>query len=110
MGRIAKHTDLSWEVPGLRADVDVPLEYPAFLVPDVVTWANAEWHDDPDRERRDGSPASHRLKPLSAEGLTTFTAVSPSRAIPRRVSAPGCTSLTAEESASATALSYPAAA
>jgi hypothetical protein len=66
MGRIAKHTDLSWEVPGLRADVDVPLEYPAFLVPDVVAWANAEWHDDRDRERRDGSPASHRLKPLSA--------------------------------------------
>ncbi len=26
MGSIAKHTDLSWEVPGLRAHVDVPLE------------------------------------------------------------------------------------
>jgi hypothetical protein len=26
MGDIAKYTDLSWEIPGLRAFVDVPLE------------------------------------------------------------------------------------
>jgi hypothetical protein len=64
MGRIAKYTDLSWEVPGLRADVDVPLEDPTFLVPDLVTWAGAEWHDDRDRGPRDlgvppGGGSSH---------------------------------------------------
>jgi hypothetical protein len=65
MGRIAKHTDLSWEVPGLRADVDVPLEYPAFPGSDLVPWAGAEWHDDPDREPQHESAAGQRLKPLS---------------------------------------------
>ena len=29
MGNIARHTDLSWELPGLRANVDVPLRTPS---------------------------------------------------------------------------------
>jgi hypothetical protein len=62
MGRIVKYTDLSWEIPGPRAYVDVPLEGPG-LLPDLATWARAEWHDNHAREE---SPAGQRFTLLSA--------------------------------------------
>jgi len=65
MGRIVKYTDLSWEIPGPRAYVDIPLEGPG-LLPDLATWASAEWPDNGAREAREESPARQRFTLLSA--------------------------------------------
>jgi hypothetical protein len=70
MGRTVKHTDLSWEVPGLRADVDVPLEDPVFPGSDLAPWAGADWPDDPDREPQHESPRQ-------AAAQATFSGSSP---------------------------------
>lgn len=50
MGSTTKHTDLSWEVPGPRAIVPVPLEGTDYQVPGHVTrsGAGSEWRDTPD--------------------------------------------------------------
>lgn len=66
MGRIARHIDLSWEVPGLRADVDVPLESPAIMVSGLAAWAGAEPPDGLGRPSREESPARRWLTPPSA--------------------------------------------
>jgi hypothetical protein len=47
MGNTIKHTDLSWEVPGARADVNVPLTDIEFVRsgPETSFGADAESHD-----------------------------------------------------------------
>jgi hypothetical protein len=50
MASIAKHTDLSWEIPGPRAIADVPLEDIDLQVPGHGTRSGvgSEWRDAPD--------------------------------------------------------------
>jgi hypothetical protein len=57
MGSIAEHTDLSWEIPGLRADVDLPLDDPRFLFAGLMTRTGAGWHDDRGSGSRDEGAA-----------------------------------------------------
>ncbi len=46
MGSSTKHTDLSWELPGPRADVDLPLEGIAQEVPGTGTGpGESDWDD-----------------------------------------------------------------
>jgi hypothetical protein len=56
MGSTVKHTDLSWEIPSLRADIDLPFEDFEFWVPESGTgrggnpgrhgaWDLAVWDD-----------------------------------------------------------------
>lgn len=59
MGSTIKHTDLSWELPGPRADIDLPLETFERAAPRTRTWAADSgsqdtwileaWNEDPDR-------------------------------------------------------------
>lgn len=50
MSSIAKHTDLSWEIPSARAIVDVPLENIDLEIPGYGTrpGLGSVWHDAPD--------------------------------------------------------------
>jgi hypothetical protein len=66
MGRIAKHTDLSWEFPGLRAEVDVPLEEPTIPLPSLVTRTGTEWRDGRDPGSLDERAVRQWPRPLSA--------------------------------------------
>lgn len=47
MGSTIKHTDLSWEFPGLRADVDLVLEDTGLGADDPGSWPRVrlKWRD-----------------------------------------------------------------
>lgn len=57
MSGIAEYTDLSWEIPGPRAIVDVPLENIGLQVPGYGTRSGvgSAWHDAPDFGSSDDS-------------------------------------------------------
>lgn len=61
MGNIAKYTDLSAELPGLRAHVDVPLDETEFRIAGYGPWpvirSGWAWGDAPDSGTRDEDPA-----------------------------------------------------
>lgn len=64
MGNIARHTDLSWEAPGLRADVELPLE---FLIrrPGILPGTRLDWHGARDH----GASDAGAERPWDLEGF-----------------------------------------
>jgi hypothetical protein len=62
MGNTIKYTDLSWEVPGVRADVDVPLTDIEVVPSGPETWlgVRAESHDELNFPFWDGTAGEHR--------------------------------------------------
>jgi hypothetical protein len=55
MGKMIKQTDLSWELPGFRANVDLPLGDVEFLIfnPTITSNGDSQWYDTQDDGPRD---------------------------------------------------------
>ena len=62
MGNIARHTDLSWELPGLRANVDVPLEDTEFRGHGTPSTVDSGWIHARDLRSWDESAAPPGLE------------------------------------------------